>query len=97
MNLMARIEPAPEVGEDFERNLDHREQHPVGEPAGRIEEIIAAIDVLASNPLIYLGLARTRAAKRGSRAADSGVGARPARIAWGSWPARSRSGVRRSR
>lgn len=52
MIAVSHIELAPEVGEDFERILDHLEQYQVGQPADRIEEIIAAIDVLASNPLI---------------------------------------------
>jgi plasmid stabilization system protein ParE len=49
---MARIELAPEIADDFERILEHLQAHGVGEPAQRIREIIAAIDVLEHNPLI---------------------------------------------
>ena len=47
---MARIELAPEVGEDLERILNHRAEHESDQRAQRIEAIIAALDVLASNP-----------------------------------------------
>jgi len=49
---VARIELAPEVGEDFDRILNHLWQHEVTNPTARIREIIAAIDVLATSPLI---------------------------------------------
>ena len=49
---MPRIELAPEVGEDFDRILDHLWQHEVANPAARVREIIAAIDVLQTSPLI---------------------------------------------
>ena len=49
---MARIELAPEVGEDVERILDHLEQHEVDDAPARIGEIIQAIAVLEQNPLI---------------------------------------------
>lgn len=49
---MLRIELAPAVAEDFERILDHLLRHEAIDPAARVREIIAAIDVLASNPLI---------------------------------------------
>lgn len=49
---MTRIELAPEVGEDFERILEHLEHHQVAHPERRIREIIDAINVLANNPLI---------------------------------------------
>lgn len=49
---MSRIEIAPEVQEDFERILDHLIQHDAGNAAARIREIIAAIDVLDTNPCI---------------------------------------------
>lgn len=49
---MARIELAPAVGEDFERILDHLERYQVENPAARIHEIIEAIGVLETNPLI---------------------------------------------
>jgi plasmid stabilization system protein ParE len=49
---MARIELAPEVGDDFERTLDHLAKYQVEHPELRIREIIAALDVLEFNPLI---------------------------------------------
>jgi len=49
---MSRVELAPEVGDDFDRILDHLLQHEVAEAASRIEDIIRAIDVLERNPLI---------------------------------------------
>ncbi len=49
---MSRIEVAPEVGDDFERILDHLTQHDAENVGARIGEIIQAFDVLASNPLI---------------------------------------------
>lgn len=49
---MARIELAPEVAEDFERILEHFVTHQVEHPAQRLGEIIAALDVLETNPLI---------------------------------------------
>lgn len=49
---MTRIELAPEVGEDFDRILDHLAQFQVENPAARIGEIIEAISVLETNPLI---------------------------------------------
>jgi toxin ParE1/3/4 len=49
---MTRIELAPEVAGDFERILDHFIQHESEGATERIAEIIDAIDVLASNPLI---------------------------------------------
>lgn len=49
---MSRIELAPEVAEDFERILDHLANHEVEDPGQRIGDIIAALDVLAQNPLI---------------------------------------------
>lgn len=49
---MARIELAPEVAEDFGRIGEHLELHEAADPALRIREIIAAIDVLEHNPLI---------------------------------------------
>ncbi|SBT07668.1 conserved hypothetical protein [Candidatus Accumulibacter aalborgensis] len=49
---MVRIEIAPEVVEDFERILDHLATYQVEHPERRIDEIIAALDVLESNPLI---------------------------------------------
>src|SRR5438552_12590139 len=49
---MSRIELAPEVGEDFDRILDHLVRYGVDDPAPRIGEIVLAIDVLEHNPLI---------------------------------------------
>ena len=49
---MARIELAPEVGEDIERILDHLATYRVENPRRRIGEIISALDILESNPLI---------------------------------------------
>lgn len=49
---MAHIELAPEVTEDFARILEHLAQYPAADVAGRIDEIIHAIDVLETNPLI---------------------------------------------
>lgn len=49
---MARVELAPEVGEDFERILDHLDRYRVENPAARIREIVEAIGVLETNPLI---------------------------------------------
>ncbi len=49
---MARVELAPEIGEDFDRILDHLASHEAANPARRIGEIISALDVLEQNPLI---------------------------------------------
>lgn len=49
---MSRIELAPEVGEDFERILAHLAEREVDDRAGRLQDIISAIDTLARNPLI---------------------------------------------
>lgn len=49
---MSRIELAPEVGNDFDRILDHLAQHEVENPVLRIREIIEALNVLEHNPLI---------------------------------------------
>ncbi|MES2295861.1 MAG: type II toxin-antitoxin system RelE/ParE family toxin [Pseudomonadota bacterium] len=49
---MARIDLAPEIAEDFDRIPEYQVQHEVLDAAGRILEIIRAIDVLAHNPLI---------------------------------------------
>lgn len=49
---MTRIELAPEVADDFERLLDHLDHYRANDPAARIREIIDALGVLASNPLI---------------------------------------------
>jgi plasmid stabilization system protein ParE len=49
---MARIELAPELGDDFERILDHLLRHEVVDAAARVHQIIAAFDVLEANPQI---------------------------------------------
>lgn len=49
---MARIELAPEAAEDLDRILDHLQKHEAKHVAARLREIIAAIDVLQTNPLI---------------------------------------------
>lgn len=49
---MTTIDLAPEVAEDFERILDHLVTHGVDDAAGRIQDIVAAIDVLQRNPCI---------------------------------------------
>ncbi len=49
---MARIELAAEVGDDFDRILDHFSQYQVENPALRIREIIEAFNVLEYNPMI---------------------------------------------
>jgi plasmid stabilization system protein ParE len=49
---MSHIELAPEVGDDFERILDHLAQYQIENPALRIREIIEAINVLEHNPMI---------------------------------------------
>ncbi len=49
---MSRIELAPEVADDFDRILDYLAQYEVEDRAGRIGEIIQAINVLEHNPMI---------------------------------------------
>lgn len=49
---MARIELAPEVGDDFDRILDHLARHEIAGSGARIQEIIEAINVLTHSPLI---------------------------------------------
>ena len=49
---MARIELAPEVGDDLDRIVEHLLQHEVAEATSRIEDISRAIEVLERNPLI---------------------------------------------
>lgn len=49
---MARVEVAAEVADDLDRILDHLLLHEVEEAAYRVSDIIAAISVLESNPLI---------------------------------------------
>ncbi len=49
---MSRIELASEVGDDFDRILDHLAQYQVENPGARIREIIEAINVLEHSPMI---------------------------------------------
>lgn len=49
---MTRIEFAPEVFDDFDRFFDHIARFDVGSAPGRIQEIIEAVQVLATSPLI---------------------------------------------
>jgi plasmid stabilization system protein ParE len=49
---MSHIELAPEVGDDFDRILDHLAQFQVENPMLRIREIIEALNVLEHNPKI---------------------------------------------
>jgi plasmid stabilization system protein ParE len=49
---MARIELAPEVGDDLDRIFDHLARYDTVDAPERILEIIRAIDVLEQNPLI---------------------------------------------
>lgn len=49
---MARIELAPEVADDLDRIFDYLAQHDPDRTASRIREIIQAISVLETNPLI---------------------------------------------
>ena len=49
---MARVRLAPAVLDDLDRIVDHLHQHEVEDAQARGEQIISALDVLASNPLI---------------------------------------------
>ena len=49
---MARVELAPEVGDDLERIIDHLAEHDAADIPSRIREIIEAISVLEQSPLI---------------------------------------------
>ncbi|PPU27109.1 hypothetical protein XarCFBP6762_08690 [Xanthomonas arboricola] len=60
---MARIALAPEVAQDLERIFDQLQRHEAAHVAARLHEIIAAIDVLETNPLI----GRRRQARTGDR------------------------------
>lgn len=57
---MPCIELAPEVAEDFDRILDHLANHEVENPGQRIGEIIAAVEILAQNPLIGRPVANSK-------------------------------------
>jgi toxin ParE1/3/4 len=49
---VAQIELAPEVADDFDRIITHLTAHDVEDVAGRVRDIIHALDVLESNPQI---------------------------------------------
>jgi toxin ParE1/3/4 len=49
---MARIEAAPEVFDDFDRFFEHLIQFEVDDVPGRLAEILQAVEVLATSPLI---------------------------------------------
>lgn len=49
---MTRIEIAPEVFDDFDRFFDHMARFDVGSAPERITEIVEAVQVLATSPLI---------------------------------------------
>ncbi len=49
---MARIELAPEVLDDFDRFFDHIAQFDIEGASERIGEIVQAVQILASSPLI---------------------------------------------
>jgi plasmid stabilization system protein ParE len=49
---MARIELAPEVMDDLDRFVDHMTSFGVADAERRIEELIAAIEVLTHSPQI---------------------------------------------
>ena len=49
---MARIELAPEVFDDFDRVFDYLTQFEIGSAQERIAEILQAVQILATSPLI---------------------------------------------
>jgi toxin ParE1/3/4 len=49
---MTRIEIAPEVFDDFDRFFDHIAQFDAGSAPERIGEIMAALQILATSPLM---------------------------------------------
>lgn len=49
---MARIELVPEVFDDFDRFFDHLTEYEVEDVPDRIGEILQAVQILASSPLI---------------------------------------------
>jgi plasmid stabilization system protein ParE len=49
---VARIEAAPEVLDDFDRFFEHLTEFEVEDVAGRMAEILQAVDVLSTSPLI---------------------------------------------
>lgn len=67
---MAKIELAPEVLDDFDRFLDYIAEFDVGDALARIEEILQAVQILATSPLIgrpVKGEKRELVIGRGSR------------------------------
>jgi plasmid stabilization system protein ParE len=49
---MARIELAPELQDDFDRNFDHLAQCDLDNAAAQVRETVQAFDVLETNPLV---------------------------------------------
>lgn len=49
---MARIELAPEVGDDLDRIFDHLARNDASDAAARILQIIDAVSVLETSPMI---------------------------------------------
>jgi plasmid stabilization system protein ParE len=49
---VSRVELASELADDFDRIFAHLEAHDVEAIPARIQEIVQALDVLATNPLI---------------------------------------------
>jgi toxin ParE1/3/4 len=49
---VARVELAPEVGDDFDRIFDHLADHDLEHAVARVGEIIEALNVLETNPEI---------------------------------------------
>jgi toxin ParE1/3/4 len=49
---VSRIELAPEVGDDFDRILDHLAAQGADDALSRMDSIMQAIEVLHANPLI---------------------------------------------
>ena len=66
---MTSIELVPRIQEDFDRILDHLLEHSAADAPDRIGEIIQAIEVLRTNPLIgRIALDDTRELVIGRRA-----------------------------
>jgi len=49
---VSRIEFAPEVVDDFDRILEHLLEHEAADAVSRIQDIVAANDVLQRNPCL---------------------------------------------
>ena len=52
---MAAVELAPEGGDDFYRVLDHLLENYAADAIGRIDEIIDALSILETSPIIRDG------------------------------------------